>query len=139
VYVDENALFHPCTVFNDRPHIYSCDLGPTLRTLFASSPGGYVVRVRPFHREFKLAEDIAQFKLNLRIIKHLLVVRLVLLNTRSVMQEVRGIGMMTEKHDYTNYTGASPSLFPATSDHNLALRQAFTFHWRSLCERMGET
>ncbi|KAF9993448.1 hypothetical protein BGZ65_011018 [Modicella reniformis] len=62
--------------------------GPTLTTLFVNSPGGYVVRVRPHDKEYGIAEDVTHFKLNLRILKHLLVARLVLLDTKMIMQEV---------------------------------------------------
>ncbi|KAF9580018.1 hypothetical protein BGW38_003495 [Lunasporangiospora selenospora] len=50
--------------------------------------GGYIVRIRPYHKQFKLAEDISHFKFNLRILKHLLVTKLVLLNTNVIMHEV---------------------------------------------------
>ncbi|KAG0351454.1 hypothetical protein BC939DRAFT_471536 [Gamsiella multidivaricata] len=62
--------------------------GPTLTTLFANSPGGYVVRVRPYHKEFRIAEDVSHFKLNLRILKHLLIAKVVLLDAKAIIQEV---------------------------------------------------
>ncbi|KAK3807304.1 MAG: hypothetical protein J3Q66DRAFT_88717 [Benniella sp.] len=61
--------------------------GPTLMTLFTSCPGGYITRIRPHDAEFKLADTICQFSSNLRILKHLLVTKLVLSESKSIMQE----------------------------------------------------
>ncbi|KAF9352187.1 hypothetical protein BGX34_000133 [Mortierella sp. NVP85] len=61
--------------------------GPTLMTLFASCPGGYITRIRPHDSEFKLADAVCQFSSNLRILKHLLVTKLVLSESKSIMQE----------------------------------------------------
>ncbi|KAF9915980.1 hypothetical protein FBU30_001585 [Linnemannia zychae] len=63
------------------------EAGPTLLTLFANCPGGYVSRIRPYHAEFKFADSICHFNLNLRILKHLLVTKLILLNSKAIIQE----------------------------------------------------
>ncbi|KAG0247364.1 hypothetical protein BG011_001614 [Mortierella polycephala] len=75
--------------------------GPTLMTLFANSPGGYVVRVRPYHKELRIADDISHFRLNLRILKHLAVVKLVLLDTKDIIQEIP-LGWDDEEEDITD-------------------------------------
>ncbi|KAF9549935.1 hypothetical protein EC957_001995 [Mortierella hygrophila] len=61
--------------------------GPSLMTLYANCPGGYVVRFNPHLRHFKLADDISQFKLNLRILKHLLVTKQLLQTTKGIIHE----------------------------------------------------
>ncbi|KAF9162869.1 hypothetical protein DFQ26_003154 [Actinomortierella ambigua] len=61
--------------------------GPTLMTLFASCPGGYIARIRPHHTEFKLADSVCHFNLNLRVLKHLLVTKLILSNSKAIIQE----------------------------------------------------
>ncbi|KAG0346892.1 hypothetical protein BG004_000583 [Podila humilis] len=62
--------------------------GPSLTTLFANCPGGYVVRFSPHSRQFKLADDISQFKLNLRILKHLLVTKQLFQTTKEIIHEI---------------------------------------------------
>ncbi|KAG0230381.1 hypothetical protein BGW41_002540 [Actinomortierella wolfii] len=49
--------------------------------------GGYVVRFKSHPRHFKLADDITQFKLNLRILEHLLVTKQLLQITKDINHE----------------------------------------------------
>ncbi|KAK3823407.1 MAG: hypothetical protein J3Q66DRAFT_397870 [Benniella sp.] len=46
--------------------------GPVLQTMYASSPGGYAVRISQHHDTFKVASTIEGFPYNIRILTHLL-------------------------------------------------------------------
>ncbi|KAI8348920.1 hypothetical protein B0O80DRAFT_501631 [Mortierella sp. GBAus27b] len=61
--------------------------GPSLLTLFASCPGGHVVRVKAHQKSLKFADDISHFKFNLRILKHLLITKQMLQTTKEIIQE----------------------------------------------------
>ncbi|KAF9907731.1 hypothetical protein EC991_010678 [Linnemannia zychae] len=82
--------------------------GPTMMTLFANCPGGYIVRIRPHHKQFKIAGDISHFKFNLRILKHLLATKLVLLNTKMIMHEVPTNWDDDDDEDATGYIPSTP-------------------------------
>ncbi|KAF9961176.1 hypothetical protein BGZ65_011104 [Modicella reniformis] len=83
--------------------------GPALLTLFASCPGGYIARIRPHHTEFKLADTIYQFNLNLRILKHLLITKLILTNSSAIIQEVPVCWDDDSEADTTDYNSPSTS------------------------------
>ncbi|KAF8938687.1 hypothetical protein BGZ58_000363 [Dissophora ornata] len=62
--------------------------GPVLRTMHMSNLGGYVSRLVHHHETFSIASVPAQFPKNLKILRHLLSIKGLLIHSKSILDDV---------------------------------------------------
>ncbi|KAK3823415.1 MAG: hypothetical protein J3Q66DRAFT_142449 [Benniella sp.] len=63
---------------------------PALQTIYASSPGGYAVRISQYHDAFKVTSTIEGFPTDIRILTHLLRTKELLVKAKGIMEKLPG-------------------------------------------------